>query len=70
MESRSGSIYVAGALAAITIAAALGTGWCKVGEDVTHGVFAAVARMDAQVSVPHKPCDGKPGACRRAGAGD
>ncbi len=72
MELWSGRIYVAGALAAIAIAAALGSGWRNVGQDVTHGVFAAVARLEAQASAPDKSVGVKlaPGACRRAGAGD
>jgi hypothetical protein len=37
-------MYLAGALAAIAIAAALGKGWRHVGDDATRGVLAAVPR--------------------------
>lgn len=70
MESRSGRIYVVGALAAIAIAAALGKGWRNVGADATDGLFAVVARLEAQAPIVAKPLDIAlpPAACRRLGA--
>jgi len=49
-------MYVAGALAAIAIAGALGKGWRHVGDDATRAVLAAAAAPPFDVSRAQRHC--------------